>query len=221
MNHMQPKPSLSPTIAQQAAVARLVYALESSATATLLCGPRGVGKTLVLAEIAAVIARGSRPCQRCSARDGVPEASLPASGRDGVLLVDDAHLVSAGELAALVDAWRRRSPTGGLVLAGEGRLLTLVARDERVERAVVLRAVLGSFTLAESKATVASVVELSGSEDERDATVRVIHEIAAGIPAEVVRLAELFRAIAAATPTGRLTPDDVESLHRRLSLQAA
>ena len=58
-------------------------------------------------------------------------------------------------------------------------------------------------------------------EEASDATVRVIHEIAAGIPAEVVRLAELFRAIAAATPTGRLTPDDVESLHRRLSLQAA
>lgn len=221
MTRMQPMPSVMLTAAQQAAVARLAYALESPAAGALLCGPCGVGKTLVLAEIAAMVARGNRPCLRCSARDGVPESTLHARGADGILLVDDAHLVTASELAALVDTWQRRMPAGGLVLAGEGRLLTLVARDERVERAVALRAVLRPFTLAESRAAVESVIELSGSEDERDATVRVIHEIAAGIPAEVVRLAELVGTIAAATPTGRLTPDDVESLHRRLSPQAA
>lgn len=221
MTRMQHAVSSSLTVAQQAAVARLAYALESPAAVTLLCGPRGVGKTLVLAEIAAVLARGNRPCLRWSACDGMPDTAAHAGHADGILLVDDAHLATAGELSALVGTWQRRMPAGGLVMAGEGRLLTLIARDQRVERAVVLRAVLGPFTLAESKAAVASVIELSGPQDERDATVRVIHEIAAGIPAQVVRLAEFFRAVSAATPTGRLAPDDVESLHRRLSLQAA
>jgi hypothetical protein len=219
MTHPEPARAPTPTIGQQAAVARLIYALEAPAAGAVLCGPRGVGKSLVLGEIAAGAARGGRRCLRCLARDGVPDAAATAG--DGILLVDDAHLATAGELAAIVATWRQRMPAGGFVLAGEGRLLTLVARDERLERAVVLRAVLGPFTFAESKAAVASVIELPGSQEERDGTVRVMHDIAAGIPAEVVRLAELVRAVAAATPTGRLTPDDVESLHRRLSVQAA
>lgn len=221
MTHLEPARAPAPTIGQQAAVARLAYALETPAAGAVLCGPRGVGKSLVLGEIAANAARGGRRCLRCLARDGVPDAAADVGADDGILLVDDAHLVTAGELAAIVATWRQRMPAGGFVLAGEGRLLTLVARDEHIERAVMLRAVLKAFTLDESEAAVASVIELPGSRDERDATVRVIHEITAGIPAEVVRLAEFVRAIAAATPTGRLAPDDVESLHRRLSVQAA
>ncbi|MEI6240047.1 MAG: hypothetical protein WCR51_06635 [Planctomycetia bacterium] len=221
MTPMQVESTMSLTLAQQAAVARLVYALESPGGVAIVCGPRGVGKTLVLSQIAAARDHDDRPCLRCSARDGVPEATPHARSGAGILLVDDAHLVTAGELAAIVDTWRRRAPSGGLVLAGEGRLLTLVARDERIEQAVMLRAVLGPFTLAESRLAVASLVATTGTQDERDALVRTIHEIAAGIPAQVVRLAEFVRAVADSAPTDRLTPDDVESLHRRLSLQAA
>lgn len=221
MTRTRPAPAVSLTVAQQAAVARLAYAIESPATVALLCGPRGVGKTLVLEETAAAMARGNRPCLRCSARAGVPEVATDPGRADGILLVDDAHLVTAGELAAIVDTWRQRAPTGGLVLAGEGRLLTLVARDECIERTVMLRAVLRPFTLAESRAAVAALVEMAGTQDEHDAISRVIHEIAAGIPAQVVRLAELVRTVSASVPMGRLTPGDVETLHRRLSVQAA
>lgn len=221
MTHLEPARAPAPTIGQQAAVARLAYALETPAAGAVLCGPRGVGKSLVLGEIAANAARGGRRCQRCLARDGVPDAAADVGADDGILLVDDAHLVTAGELAAIVATWRQRMPAGGFVLAGEGRLLTLVARDERLERAVMLRAVLRAFTLDESRAVVASLVEMAGSPDERAAVGAVIHEIAAGIPAQVVRLAEFVRAVAASTPQGWLTPDHVEALHRRISLEAA
>ena len=57
--------------------------------------------------------------------------------------------------------------------------------------------------------------------DDQMALVRTIHEIAGGIPAEVARLASFVRDVAAAAPGGRLTPNDVEAVHRRLSPRAA
>lgn len=217
--HGTPAPSL--TLAQQAAVARLAYALESPAALALLCGPPGVGKTLVLSRLAGARSLQGRTCLRCTARDAAPTAAAPTVAGARILLVDDSHEATADDLAVLVEAWRRSDPAGGLVLAGEGRLLTLVARDVRVDQAVMLRAVLGPFTVAESTMAVASRFAALGTQHERDTLARAIHDIAGGIPAQVVRLAELVRTVAASAPAGRITPDDVESLHRRLSLQAA
>jgi len=107
------------------------------------------------------------------------------------------------------------------VLAGEGRLFTLVARDARIEQAVLLRATLGPFTRDESTLAVAARLSPGGSPAERDAIMQAIHDLAAGIPARVVRLAELVQTVARAMPAGRLTPADVEAVHRRLTLQAA
>ena len=214
---IEPAPSL--TLTQQSAVARLAYAIESPGAVALLCGPRGVGKTLVLTHVAASRSRAGLAALCCTARDCVPP---PADEPEGIVFVDDAHLVEAGELAAMVGTWRRRSPTGGLVLAGEGRLLTLVARDERLEQAVALRAVLGPFTLAESTAALTPLLAAAVHvPDDQMALVRTIHEIAGGIPAEVARLASFVRDVAAAAPGGRLTPNDVEAVHRRLSPRAA
>lgn len=219
MTRVKVEPALSLTLTQESAVARLTYAIESPGAVALLCGPRGVGKTLVLTHVAASRSRAGVAALCCTARDGVPP---PADAPEGILFVDDAHLVEAGELAAMVGAWRRRSPMGGLVLAGEGRLLTLVARDERLEQAVVLRAVLGPFTLAESTAALTPLLAAAAREpDHQMALVRTIHEIAGGIPAEVARLASFVRDVAAAASGGRLTPDDVEAVHRRLSPRAA
>jgi len=219
MTRVEVEPAPSLTLTQQSAVARLAYAIESPGAVALLCGPRGVGKTLVLTHVAASRSRAGLAALCCTARDGVPP---PADAPEGIVFVDDAHLVEAGELAAMVGTWRRRSPTGGLVLAGEGRLLTLVARDERLEQAVALRAVLGPFTLAESTAALAPLLAAAVHvPDDQRALVRTIHEIAGGIPAEVARLASFVRDVAAAAPGGRLTPNDVEAVHRRLSPRAA
>lgn len=218
---MEGDAALSLTLAQQAAVARLAYALESPGAVAVLCGPPGVGKTLVLDHVAAARSLHGRPCHRCAWRDlaALPRTEKQRQGE--ILFVDDAHEATADELAATVESWRGREARGGIVLAGEGRLLTLVARDRRLEQAVMLRATLGPFTLTESTVVVAARLSMSGTQAESDGIVRVIHELAAGIPARVVRLAELAQTISAATATGCITAADIEAVHRRLSLQAA
>lgn len=212
---------VSLTLGQQAAVARLAYALEKPTAVAVLCGPAGVGKSLVLGRVAAARPLHGRPLHRVAWRDGLPATLAGGSHDAAILLVDEAHEAVADDLATLVESWRRLAPAGGIVLAGEGRLLTLVAREPRLEQAVMLRATLGPFTLEESTPVVAARLSPTGTPAERAAMVRTIHELAAGIPARVVGLAELAQTVAAATPSRRLSPDDVEALHRRLSLQAA
>lgn len=213
--------TITPTLGQQAAVARLAYALESPAAVAILCGPPGVGKSLVLGRLADARSIHGRPCHRCAWRDGAPMILPGVASGDAILLVDDAHEATEEALATLVESSRRTHPAGGIVLAGEGRLLTLVARDARIEQGVILRATLGPFTRAESTLAVAARLPPGGSPAERDALTQAIHDLAAGIPARVVRLAELVQTVASGMPSGRLTPADVEAVHRRLTLQAA
>jgi type II secretory pathway predicted ATPase ExeA len=220
MPELHDQPAL--TESQQAAVAKLACALESPGGIALLCGPNGVGKTLVLERLAA--ATGCRPgVQRladCEVGRETRNADVPA-----LLLVDDAHEADDGELGRLITACHRRRPDAGIVLAGTGRLFTLVARDTHVEQAVRLRATLRPCSAADS-ATLATAVLAAGGATARMSPLpadvaQTIHEIAAGIPATVVRLAGLARVIAEMRPESTLTVDDVEMIHRRLSLQAA
>jgi type II secretory pathway predicted ATPase ExeA len=214
-----------PTLAEsrQAVVARLAYAVEQPGAVALLCGPPGVGKTLVLAALAeSAPLRPRTPVIRplVGWLDGSEAGPLPE-----VVLADDAHAADAADLARLVDRCHSRRPAAGLVLAGEGRLLSLVSRDARLERAVRLRAALRPFTLAETRGLLDAMLfaaAAAGTRGEpRDATARTIHEIAAGIPAAVERLADLAGVIAESRPGRDLAAADIEAIHRRLSLSAA
>lgn len=215
-----PDSSAPLTLAQQAAVARICYALEQPGAVVLLCGPGGVGKSAVLAHV--------EECRRLQSRtvcrrrlDDVQELFDGREPSLGTLLVDDAHLAGDGELARLVSRCRSGQVPVGVVLAGEGRLFTLVARDARLEQLVRLRATLPPFSLDESRLLLASAMTAAGSAENRDAVARCIHEIAAGIPAIVRRLADTVTIFAEAHPAHVIVPDDIETMHRRLSVNAA
>jgi hypothetical protein len=217
---------------QAAAVAKLAYAASQPAAITVLCGPAGVGKTTVLCVAGADGLAQGQTSQLVSwaevradrgdlaASRGQLAASEDAAAPD-LLLIDDAHRAVAAELVECVERWRRRHDGIAIVLAGEGRLLSLVASDARLEQSVRLRATLPTFTLAESRRLLASMLAVGTAEGDGDAVIRTIHEIAGGVPAISVRLAEIAAMIAAADPGRRITPDDVETIHRRLSLSAA
>ncbi len=224
-----PPPPIRLTPAQEAALARVRFAFEAPAGIVLLCGPAGAGTTLLLAELARSLdtrgdnAPGSRwirsvPEVVAAARAGTP---LP-----DILLVDEVHHAAAGELAVVAG-----SLAGGagdkagmglrprcIVLAGRGRLLTLVARDSQIATRVRLRAIVPPFTLDDTcRFVIDRLTGLDGAGPE-EGVVRTIHEITGGIPAALERLVALA---AATTGSGRrLSVEDVETIHRRLDPRA-
>lgn len=205
------------TAAQRAAVAKLACGCEQAGGIALLCGPGGVGKTTVLAELAAAIGP-RRSVGLADAAHWAEAATLP-----DIVLVDDAHLADEMPLARLLQRCRDRKPAACLVLAGEGRLFTLMTRDTRLEQAVRIRVALPAFTAAETRGLVAATLARAVGRpvDVAEATARAVHEIAAGAPAAVVRLAELAGVMAAARPDDPLSAADIEAIHGRLSPAAA
>ena len=123
--------SLQPlTEPQLAALAKVACGIETGAAVALLCGPAGVGKTTVLEQLASDprLAPDDLPIRDVAAWLSTP-GDLPA-----VLLADDAHLASEHDLAQLLARAKSRRPAAAVILAGQGRLLTLVARDRRIEQ---------------------------------------------------------------------------------------
>lgn len=221
MSTAQPSFILLP--AQQAALAKVACAVTKPGSLALLCGPHGTGKTTLLARLGADERLRDRSVEHHDFEgwDAMADAS---TGLPDVVLVDDAHLAPDGGLARLVGRCLRRTGTS-VVLAGEGRLLSLVARDSRVEQAVTLRASLRPCSPEESRGLLDAVLPLAicarPDADDRDPVARTIHEITAGIPADIVRLAGLAGVVAASRIAPHIGVDDVEALHRRLSPRAA
>lgn len=217
------------TPAQEAAVARIGCAVTDDrgpaggGPVVLLCGPVGVGKTTVLRALCTALAR-PRSAEVRAAADWIETLGKPTAGLPDVVIADDAHESSCGDILRLVTAVRGRRPQGRLVLAGEGRLLSIVARDVRVEQAVGMRAILRPFTLAETRAVVAGILDTgdpSTAGPQGPEAVRRIHEIAGGMPGAVMRIAGQVAVLAESRPGCPPTPSDVELVHRRLSLSAA
>lgn len=201
---------------QVAAVAKLACGCDPSGGLALLCGPRGSGKTTVLRELASAVADRSvdlRPAAGWATADHLPD----------LVLADDAHEDDAVALARLLRRCRQRQPAASLILAGEGRVFTLVSRDAQLEQAVRLRVAMPAFSAAQSRrlleATLATTA--GGPVVVADEAARTAHELAGGAPAALIRLAELAGVVAAARPARALAAADIEAIHERLSPTAA
>lgn len=206
--------------AQQTAVAKLSYALDAAGAVAVLCGPAGVGKSLVLEALARCPTLRGRLVHVTSAAadDGGPTA---AATPPDIVLVDDAHLMTEQQLARLVSSHRGAGLRAGIVLAGEGRLLTLLARDHALERLVRLRVALPPFSRDETRLLVAARTGAAGLPGDDLGVATTIHEITGGIPARIVQLADLARIVAEGRPGKPLARHDIETLHERLAINAA
>jgi energy-coupling factor transporter ATP-binding protein EcfA2 len=199
---------------QQAALAKVGCGIEAGAGVALLCGPAGVGKSTVLAHLAVAVSRQGKSVAVRSVTDWLGSEERLTD----VVAADDAHLASDEDLAALC---RSRRPGAVMVLAGEGRLLTLVGRNSGLARAVRIQAALLPGSLADTRALLTIGTHSAIATEADDPATAAIHEIAAGVPADVLRLAEWAGVVASSRPDGRVTAADVEAIHRRLSPQAA
>lgn len=193
-----PSPPVELTGSQLAAVARLHHAIRDRAAAAVLVGPAGAGKSTVLAHLEPLAA-------------GKPHR-----------VVDDAHLLSPQAVEDIARGVASgRGPT--VILAGQGRLLSLVGRDTRLESAICLRAVVGAMERRESRALAAGILGEGVNPEPRvtDGAFDTLHEIAGGMPRGVVSLARLARILLDEEPGITLDAADVEALHRRLAPTAA
>lgn len=213
-----PRGPMRLTVGQEVALARLGCALERPGSVAVLCGPAGTGTTGVLDRLEAFASRSCRVA-RTSLRDW--HDRVPVHPAD-LLIADDAHVTTAETLGHFVRLVHARDPATRLVLAGRGRLFTLLSRDVGLESLVTLRAILRPFSPAETSAMLATTCVAAGAPDDALADVsETIHEIAGGIPATIVALARIALVIRSSHPGRRLVGEDVELLHRRVSLDAA
>lgn len=215
-----PTPSLTPS--QQAAAAKLAAAIDRPGGVALLCGPQGVGKSTVLTAVGDRERARGRSVEQRDLAEWLQTATPWPGDLPDVLIADGAHLATDGDLARLLAACRHRASSARLLLAGEGRLLTLVSRDSAVERAIHLRASLRPLGADESRLLLVPALTAAGVDAEAaTAVVEVIHELGGGIPAAMLRLADLAVVVAQSRPERPLGPREIEAIHRRLSPLAA
>ena len=213
---------------QQPAVARLLYAVRQPGGFAVLSGPGGTGVTTVLGWLAAELEQAGHPVLWRSVRS-LTRADYPALASSQavdaalapVVLIDDAHAAAEGVLTACVQQCGEVIPTVSVVLAGRGRLLTLLARERDLGERIKLRAVLRAWTRDETEEMVASRLAAAGIDQFEAGVPSVIHAIAAGIPQAIGQLLETVLLVAATQPEHRLRCEDIERMHERLSLAAA
>lgn len=204
---------LALTQPQLGALAKITCGVEGRSGIVLLCGPSGVGKTTVLEHLASDLQAEDPGCTIRGIDEWLANDEFPS-----VVIADDAHTASEADLIRLASRCRARRPAASVVLAGQSRLLTLMARDRRLEQATRLTAALLPGCLDDTASLVRHHAE---SLQEDEPTIVAIHEIAGGVPAEIVRLLDLAAVVAGSARDGRPSPGLIEMIHRRLSPRAA
>ena len=205
--------SLSLTQPQLGALAKITCGIESRSGIVLLCGPSAVGKTTVLEHLAADLQTEDPGCTVRGVDEWLASDHLPS-----VVIADDAHMARDADLICLAARCRARHPSASLVLAGQGRLLTLMARDRRLEQATKLTASILPGLLDD---TASLVRDHADGVLVDEAGIIAIHEITGGVPAEILRLIDLARVVRGSDRDHHLAPGTIEMIHRRLSPRAA
>jgi len=206
---------------QQAAVARLQYAVTREASLAILCGPGGSGVSTVLSALSSSIKHMAHVVQ-FDLKTLETCLKIAPSKKSGALVfvIDNCHLASDGILASVSEAIWQQSPEASVVFGGRGRLLTLLARDCGLLGKVLLRSVLHPFSLAETRAVVQSRLSSNGLFCS-EAVAEVIHEVTAGIPGNIFRLIGMAQLVGGGHPGRPIEVADIEQIHERLYAAAA
>ena len=206
---------------QQAAIARLRYAVTQYPSLVALCGPGGSGVTTVLNSLSANL-RHEAHVVRIDLSTLVPLQQIVSGAKSEaiVFIIDNSHLASDGMLGSASETIWKQSPSASVVLGGRGRLLTLLARDPALLDKVLFRSVLQPVLFCETLAVVQS--ELVGAGLMYSERVpEVIHEVTAGIPKNIFRLIDMVRLVGEGCASQPIEVADIEQIHERLNAAAA
>ena len=206
---------------QQAAIARLRYAVTQYPSLVALCGPGGSGVTTVLNSLSANLLRAAHVV-RIDLSTVAPLQQIVSGAKSEaiVFIIDNSHLASDGMLGAVSETIWQQSPSASVVLGGRGRLLTLLARDPALLDQVLLRSVLQPVLFCETLAVVQSRL-VGGGLTYSDGVPEVIHEVTAGIPKNIFRLIGMVRLVGEGQASQPIEVADIEQIHERLHAAAA
>lgn len=204
---------------QEIAKAKLLYAMEKECPAAILCGPSGTGKTFMLQLLIddlKSIGHVGRVIPWLTLRETILSEQLD------VLVIDSIDDADESELGSVIYRCRNTTPRVRFILVGTGRLLTLISRDQSLEKQIGLRAALTSCTQSETHELVAGILPTDSFRGVRNikSVADTIHEITGGIPRDIMKLAKLAAVVAMNHPDG-LSSDIVEQIHWKLDLSAA
>ena len=206
---------------QRAAVARLQYAVLQESNLAVLCGPGGSGVSTVMSALVARL-HGASHVVQVDVRQAEVSSQVAecASAGNVVVTVDNCHLATVGMLGAVSEAIWLQSPRASVVLGGRGRLMTVLSRDRGLLDKVLLRSVIHPLSLAETRSIVETQLTANGHACSESVWL-VIHQIAAGILEDVLRLVAMAQVVAEGHPDKAIQADDIEQIHERLHAAAA
>ncbi len=136
------------------------------------------------------------------------------AGRQPVLVIDDAHLIddpaTLQALELLLNFQQPPQRAFSLILLGDRRLVSQLARLPRFDERLAVRAMLQSLTPDETARYVQFRLEVSGARNAifDDEALAEIAELSGGIPRRINRLADLALLVGYADARGELTAAD-------------
>lgn len=143
-------------------------------------------------------------------------------GRHAVLVVDEAHLLTAGDvfetLRLLLNFEHCGNPTWTLVLVGQPGVLLALQRKPDLEQRVGVKCLMRAFRREETADYVAHRLQAVGAAQPIfDAgALTTLHELSGGIPRRINRLADLCLLIGFAEELPGISAEQVESVSDEL-----
>ena len=146
-------------------------------------------------------------------------------GRQAVLIVDDAHLLSSSKqldtLRSLLNLQRGRSPGDAaltLLLSGGPELATRLQRNPSLDGKIAVKCVMQRMTQMQTAAFVQHRLAAAGCHAQifSEEALTALHHRSAGIPGRINRLADLALMVAFAENATRVEPQNIDDVHQEL-----
>ncbi len=153
-----------------------------------------------------------------------------AANRQAVLIVDEAHLLTASDqletlrlLLNLQHDRRRGESALTLVLAGQTTLLSTIERFRALDDRLAAKCLLNRFSTAQTAAYIGHRLQVAGGVCEQifsAEAIEMLHLRAMGIPRRINRLADLALMVGYAEEAPRVEAHHIESVHQELTAAA-
>jgi general secretion pathway protein A len=148
-------------------------------------------------------------------------------GRHAVVAIDEAHLLedcgSLETLRLLLNFEVAGEPTLTLLLVGQMNLVSAVGRLASLEERIAVKALVRSFTAAETAEYIRHRLSAAGANREifTPEAIEALHYLGHGVARQINRLADLALLVGYADELPRLTAEQIEAVSEELITIAA